>query len=58
MGSEFKSITGSDIAALWWMRRLAGEPLDAKERAARVAGDEEDAVDEESDLEERLAGDA
>lgn len=56
MGSDFKSIAGSDVAALYWLRRLAGEPLDAKDAAARVARDEKLAVDEEPDLEDGLAG--
>ena len=57
MGPDFPSIGGSDVASLYWLRRLAGEPLDSKDAAARVARQVEHTVDEEADLEEPLAGD-
>jgi hypothetical protein len=55
MGPEFKSIAGSDVAALWWLRRLAGEPLDLNERAARAARHGQFAVDAEPDAQEPFA---
>lgn len=47
MGREFESIAGSKVNALYWIRRLAGEPLDVKERAGGIAGNDELAADQE-----------
>lgn len=47
MGSEFKSIVGSNVNTLYWIRRLAGEPLDDKERAGGDAGNDELVADQE-----------